>query len=108
MNRSVADYERNWAALAHASTLLTVLVGFLTAGVGSILLALIQFRDASPGLKLKYYSVFMLAILFSACMVTYLSLALSKVNATSTKGEILSSECPSPSARFSQAQPSNS
>lgn len=41
MNRSVADYERNWAALAHASTLLTVLVGFLTAGVGSILLALI-------------------------------------------------------------------
>jgi len=41
MNRSVTDYERNWAALAHASTLLTVLVGFLTGGVGSIPLALI-------------------------------------------------------------------
>ncbi len=41
MNRSVAAYERNWAALAHASALLTVLVGFLTGGVGSIILALI-------------------------------------------------------------------
>ncbi len=45
--------ERNWAAVAHASTLITVIVGLATFGLGSILLALIPlgiylaFRDKS-------------------------------------------------------------
>lgn len=38
---AVTDEERNWAAIAHASTLLSVVVGLATAGVGSLLLALI-------------------------------------------------------------------
>jgi uncharacterized Tic20 family protein len=33
--------ERNWAAIAHASILVSMLVGMATAGVGSLLLALI-------------------------------------------------------------------
>ena len=41
MNATVTNYERNWAAIAHASTLLTVLVGIASGGIGSVLLALI-------------------------------------------------------------------
>jgi uncharacterized Tic20 family protein len=33
--------ERNWAAIAHASVLLSMLVGIATAGIGSLLLVLI-------------------------------------------------------------------
>jgi uncharacterized protein len=33
--------ERNWAAIAHASILMSMLVGMATAGAGSLLLALI-------------------------------------------------------------------
>jgi len=41
MNTSVTEQERNWAAVAHASSLLSVLVGILTGGLGALLLALI-------------------------------------------------------------------
>jgi uncharacterized protein len=33
--------ERNWAAIAHASILLSMLIGMATAGIGSLLLALV-------------------------------------------------------------------
>ena len=45
--------ERNWAAIAHASTLLSIIVGLASAGLGSILLALVPlgiylaFKDRS-------------------------------------------------------------
>jgi uncharacterized Tic20 family protein len=45
--------ERNWAAIAHASTLLSIIVGLASAGLGSILMALIPlgiylaYRDRS-------------------------------------------------------------
>jgi uncharacterized Tic20 family protein len=41
VNETVTDSERNWAAIAHASTVLTVLVGLATGGAGSLLMALI-------------------------------------------------------------------
>lgn len=41
MNEMVTDQERNWAAIAHASTLLSIVVGLATGGLGSIFLALI-------------------------------------------------------------------
>jgi hypothetical protein len=50
---AITDTERNWAAIAHASTFLTALVGLATGGVGAILLALVPvgiyvaFRDRS-------------------------------------------------------------
>ena len=36
-----SSFERNWAAIAHASTLLSIIVGLASGGLGSILLALI-------------------------------------------------------------------
>ncbi len=53
MYANVTAEERNWAAVAHASTLLTVLVGMATGGLGSVVLAVIPlaiyiaFRDRS-------------------------------------------------------------
>ncbi len=53
MDASITAEERNWAAIAHASTLLSVLVGIATGGLGVIFLALIPlgiyvaFRDRS-------------------------------------------------------------
>ena len=41
MFANVTVEERNWAAIAHASTLLSVLVGLLTGGLGSLLLAIV-------------------------------------------------------------------
>ena len=41
MESTITAEERNWAAIAHASTLLTVLVGIVSGGIGSILLALV-------------------------------------------------------------------
>ena len=53
MIENLTSEERNWAAIAHASTLLSVLVGFLTGGIGSLFLAVIPlgiyvaFKDRS-------------------------------------------------------------
>jgi uncharacterized Tic20 family protein len=41
MQPQLTAEERNWAAIAHASILLSMLVGIATAGIGSLLLALI-------------------------------------------------------------------
>jgi len=41
MHANITVEERNWAAVAHASTLLNVLVGILTGGIGSVFLAVI-------------------------------------------------------------------
>ena len=52
-NGIVTSFERNWAAIAHASTLLSIIVGLSSGGLGSILLALIplgiylSFRERS-------------------------------------------------------------
>ena len=40
-NVDITANERNWAAIAHASTLLSIIVGLASAGLGSILLALV-------------------------------------------------------------------
>lgn len=40
-NTELSINERNWAAMAHASTILSILVGLVTAGLGSVLLALV-------------------------------------------------------------------
>jgi len=50
---TVTSFERNWAAMAHASTLLSIVAGLATGGLGSLLLVLIPlgiylaFRDRS-------------------------------------------------------------
>jgi len=41
MQLETTAQERNWAAIAHASILVSMLVGMATAGAGSLLLALI-------------------------------------------------------------------
>jgi uncharacterized protein len=41
MQLETTAQERNWAAIAHASILVSMLAGMATAGVGSLLLALI-------------------------------------------------------------------
>jgi hypothetical protein len=41
MDATITTEERNWAAIAHASTLASVLVGVLTGGVGSLILVLV-------------------------------------------------------------------
>jgi uncharacterized Tic20 family protein len=52
-NTNISVNERNWAAIAHASTLLSIVVGLVSAGLGSILLALVPlgiylaYRDRS-------------------------------------------------------------